>query len=228
MPETACVVRRCCDHGPSNQMFVETTGDRNNRGPELSSGAVVETLATKPRASWPAALHEAGHGVIGHACGRHIESITAAAQPHVRWAPGQYDNLSLFRIVVSFSGQIGEMSDRRFYRTVSEEVEADFVDRAWEGKVGRCDLCQMAIHAWRAAGPDAERGAAIAAFRQGQSIAIEIATMSRYRAAIHRLARALMEEETIEGSRAHEIIAETIRFGDMVFEEEEIPNACKA
>lgn len=120
------------------------------------------------------------------------------------------------------------MSDRRFYRTVSEEVEADFVDRAWEGKVGRCDLCQMAIHAWRAAGPDAERGAAIAAFRQGQSIAIEIATMSRYRAAIHRLARALMEEETIEGSRAHEIIAETIRFGDMVFEEEEIPNACKA
>lgn len=153
------------------------------------------------------ALHEGAHALAALAVGRSVERVTLD-RAHVVWSAGAGSGLpaTLVALVPSVAGHVGEMVGGYQTAFPPHGLLQAFLNKARRGNAGDCDRCYEADYLVRVMDgmvPDAE---IILRWRDQFVLALSLLSEPTVRAALDRLAAALLERITLTGGAIAEIV----------------------
>jgi hypothetical protein len=218
MLEPHFVLRACCRAGAERkQGTIESPNGPSAKGYGLDRealGPIAHRFAEPQPLPRGTAIHEAAHAAIGHGHGWKIRYMRLDHPAQVTFEDTS-SATPLERIVQYLAAPSAEDALRRWTVTMATGDVRGYLARVQAFDFGNCDYCQAACAATQAVGINAPAFEAQAVFRKGEALAIDLVRRPNVWRAINALADALMTESTIEGERAHAILAEHIAFGSL-------------
>lgn len=212
-----CTIRVCCAAGAERgRGYAEAVGQSTTTtigysysadpGPQLPE----RDIEVDERVCW----HEASHAVLGFGFGWQIDSVSVVPPEAVRFAAGTRRE-PMHAIIGSLAGPAGEDERVGWYFDEDEVLVADYIDRVRQLEGGRCDQCLAALNAWHLVGTASRADAAIAKWREGESLARSLLARPHVRAAVGALAARLATDLTFDGVTAAVIISPHLVFGSL-------------